>query len=175
MNQPQPNPLHTELARDKCAEPHPDEDVLTAFAEHCLPERERGQVMEHLSHCTECREVLSFAVATVPEASPEKTHTLPVHPPLRGWLPWVAIAAGVAVVSSAVAIHERAAQLRVEQKSAMETEAKATPPPLSQPLVPRPAVDQQAEPARPPLNQDQRRQAAAPRAANRCRQEDCAC
>ena len=138
MNQPQPNPLLRELAQSKPAEPHPDEDVLTAFAGHGLPERERGQVMEHLSHCAECREVLSFAVAAVPEeVRQEKPHVLPVRPPLRGWLPWVAIAAGVVVVSSAVVIHERAAKVHVEQENAAVTVAKETPPP---PLLLPPAL-----------------------------------
>jgi hypothetical protein len=40
---------------------HPDPDLLTAFAEHSLSERERLPLLEHLSTCTECREVLSLA------------------------------------------------------------------------------------------------------------------
>ncbi len=41
---------------------HPDPDVLTAFAERALTEVERGRVLEHLSRCGECREVVALAL-----------------------------------------------------------------------------------------------------------------
>ena len=41
---------------------HPDADQLTAFAEKRLGERERGQVLAHLSACQACREVVSLAL-----------------------------------------------------------------------------------------------------------------
>src|SRR5436189_109522 len=34
---------------------HPDPDVLTAFAESSLSQRERADVLQHLSRCGECR------------------------------------------------------------------------------------------------------------------------
>ena len=34
--------------------PHPDADLLTAFAEQSLAESERARVMEHLSRCSDC-------------------------------------------------------------------------------------------------------------------------
>ncbi|PYX06975.1 MAG: hypothetical protein DMG88_16530 [Acidobacteria bacterium] len=47
----------------KAANPgdHPDADLLTAFAEQALAKRERLQVIEHLSQCSECREIVSVA------------------------------------------------------------------------------------------------------------------
>ena len=42
-------------------EVHPDPDLLTAFAENSLPERERLPLLEHLSTCGDCREVVSLA------------------------------------------------------------------------------------------------------------------
>ncbi len=42
-------------------EVHPDPDLLTAFAENSLTERERLPVLEHLSSCADCREVVSLA------------------------------------------------------------------------------------------------------------------
>ena len=41
---------------------HPDPDVLTAFAESSLLQRERADVLEHLSRCGECREILVLAL-----------------------------------------------------------------------------------------------------------------
>src|SRR5258708_15821590 len=41
---------------------HPDADVLTAFAEQSLAERERAGVLLHLSRCADCRDVLALAV-----------------------------------------------------------------------------------------------------------------
>jgi len=42
-------------------EVHPDADLLTAFAENSLIERERLPVLEHLSSCADCREVVTLA------------------------------------------------------------------------------------------------------------------
>ena len=50
--------------------PHPDADLMTAFVEGSLTGRERAQVLEHLSHCIECRAVAALAL-------PEKAATIP--------------------------------------------------------------------------------------------------
>jgi photosynthesis system II assembly factor YCF48-like protein/putative zinc finger protein len=47
--------------------PHPDPDLLTAFAEQSLTEREKSQVLDHLAVCAECREVVKVAAAPAPE------------------------------------------------------------------------------------------------------------
>jgi len=41
---------------------HPDPDLLTAFSERSLSPAERAGVLEHLSRCAECREVLALAL-----------------------------------------------------------------------------------------------------------------
>jgi hypothetical protein len=48
------------------AGPHPDADMLTAFAENALPDQDRVQLLQHLGTCVECREVLYLAA---PEGS----------------------------------------------------------------------------------------------------------
>jgi photosynthesis system II assembly factor YCF48-like protein/putative zinc finger protein len=48
--------------RELDSESHPDVDLLTAFAEQSLDQRERGGVMEHLSHCGNCREILALSM-----------------------------------------------------------------------------------------------------------------
>jgi hypothetical protein len=40
---------------------HPDENLLTAFAEHALTSRERQSVLEHLSGCARCRDAIFLA------------------------------------------------------------------------------------------------------------------
>jgi len=78
---------------------HPDPDVLTAFSERSLPERERNHVLEHVARCAECREVLALSL-------PAEEPTIPVIRPLPGrWLTWPRlrwglVAAGVIVVGS---------------------------------------------------------------------------
>ena len=36
---------------------HPDPDLLTAFAERSLNDRERSHVLQHLADCADCRDV----------------------------------------------------------------------------------------------------------------------
>lgn len=129
VNQLQSNPLRRELARGKSAEPHPYEDVLAAFAENTLLERERGKVIEHLSNCMQCREILSLTTTAAPEAPIQKEpYAVPRRPPLRSWLPWVATAAVLLVVSSAVVLHERNTHPGEQSTNPAATMAKATPP-----------------------------------------------
>jgi hypothetical protein len=98
------------IARDRLraapAGDHPDANLLTAFAEQVLPDRERIQVLDHVSRCADCRDVL--ALATPPMAST----TVPGHKDTAsarnvswfGWpmLRWGALAACVVIVGTAV-------------------------------------------------------------------------
>jgi hypothetical protein len=90
--------------RDTAAVPansHPDADLLTAFAERSLADRERGLVVEHLAACGDCREVVTLALPeleTISESTVEKS-------PGPGWFAWPvvrwgAFAAAVLVVVS---------------------------------------------------------------------------
>ena len=137
MKQTEPNTLRQELARSQQAGPHPDADVLTAFAEDALPEREREQLIVHLAVCADCREILSLAASAAPEPlTPESVtdtaHLLPrpMHPPLRTWLPWVATAAGVVIVTLIVVLHERKHEFQasLENHPSVATKAAAQPP-----------------------------------------------
>jgi len=108
VKQPESNPLQKELARSQGGGAHPDSDVLTAFAEDSLLARERERVLAHLATCVQCREVLSIAADSAPEsANTAQPLPRPIHPPISSWLPWVAAAACLLVVSSAVLIHEQ--------------------------------------------------------------------
>jgi hypothetical protein len=80
---------------------HPDADILTAFAEQSLPESERTLVLDHLSLCSDCREVISLALP----ATEAVDAAVSVRPARAGWLTmpafrWGVIVAGVLVVTS---------------------------------------------------------------------------
>lgn len=47
---------------------HPDADLLTAFVERSLPERERGVLLSHLAGCVPCREIVTLAQPAVADA-----------------------------------------------------------------------------------------------------------
>jgi hypothetical protein len=54
---------------------HPDPDLLTAFLEQNLGQDERRRVLEHLSACTDCRQMLSLAMPEVEGAiAPASSH-----------------------------------------------------------------------------------------------------
>jgi len=78
---------------------HPDADALTAFAENALPEAERGQLMQHLASCSDCREILYVAS---PDAPAMQKVVMPQPRPFmfRRWaLGWGALVASVAIAA----------------------------------------------------------------------------
>lgn len=82
------------------AESHPDADLLTAFAEQSLAAKEHENVVKHLAHCGDCREIVALALPEVEvsaEAVENRTGTTWLRwPALR----WAAVAAGVLVVTT---------------------------------------------------------------------------
>jgi hypothetical protein len=89
---------------------HPDADVLTAFSEQALPDREREQVLEHLARCGDCREVLALAL---PE--PDMGQVV-AGSAVSGWfrwpiLRWGFVAAGVGIVAIGVVQYQRRANI----------------------------------------------------------------
>lgn len=113
---------------------HPDANVLSAFSERTLADRERSQVLEHLAHCGECREVVALAF-------PPEVPGLAVVRPSRGsWLSWPRlrwglVAAGVIVVGSfGVLRYEHARDLspvalQSQRRDGLLDEAKNLPAP----------------------------------------------
>src|ERR1700693_4447974 len=49
---------------------HPDADLLAAFAEQALSATERDGVLEHLSLCGDCREVVALSLPAADMAPP---------------------------------------------------------------------------------------------------------
>jgi len=58
---------------------HPDANLLAAFAEHALVERERAAVSAHLAQCADCRTSLALAIASQPETEPVAEHATKRH------------------------------------------------------------------------------------------------
>jgi Photosynthesis system II assembly factor YCF48/Putative zinc-finger len=95
--------------RSPAADSHPDADLLTAFAEQSLAGHERDQVVEHLAHCGDCREVVSLAL-------PPQLEPLPLAHPSGSWfqwpvMRWATVAAGVALIASLGTLQYRSRRL----------------------------------------------------------------
>lgn len=83
------------LRAQAVAGPHPDAEVLSAFAEKALPEFERKAVLQHLSECANCRDVVFLSLPESSEAQP--VLALPSQRFSRFALGWGTLAAAIAV------------------------------------------------------------------------------
>lgn len=81
--------------------PHPDENLLAAFAEQALAGAERDSVLLHLSNCPRCREIVFLAQEAVPQQEP--VAEVAMRPARRQWLRWQTATAGAWVVALAIA------------------------------------------------------------------------
>lgn len=127
------------------AGPHPDPNLLAAFAENSLSKSARADVLQHLAACRQCREVLSVSVPEMPAAV---VTTTPAGSAWLRWpvLRWGAVAACVIVVGAAVTLrykHQEAARNSVSEL------------PVSAPLV----ASQSKAPAAPAMDEFAQRSA----------------
>lgn len=136
-----------ERLRAAPAEPHPDADLLTAFAEQSLPASERSIVLQHLAHCGDCREAVALALPAqvelpLPAVSGANWFRWPV-------LSWAAVAAGVAIVASIGTVQYRrrhSAELASNvfyAKPAITAPAQS-PQPSSQAAIPQTGMRKEA-------------------------------
>ena len=135
---------------------HPDANVLSAFVERSLPERERGLVIEHLARCGECRDVVALAL---PE--PEAMQTVFVPAPSR-WLTWPVlrwgfVTAGIVAIAALGVVQMQRRQAFTETRHVARVEA-----PASQ-VETRSAA---ASPTAVPAEDKEKSLAAAPSSAN---------
>ena len=77
---------------------HPDADVLTAFSERSLTEREQAVVLDHLSRCGDCREIVALAL---PAQEPVSSVAVKSSKPILAWptFRWGFVAAGITAVA----------------------------------------------------------------------------
>jgi len=142
------------------AEPHPDADLLTAFAEQSLAARERDHVLEHLARCGDCREVVALALpATEAVALAGSDSTA-----RRGWLSWPVlrwgiVAAGILAVTSVGILQYRqrrqektlvATSLMSQATADTAAQSSASPPhaTASQAVAPQTEMGEQTEMAK---------------------------
>jgi Photosynthesis system II assembly factor YCF48/Putative zinc-finger len=92
------------------AKVHPDPDLITAFVEKSLGKRERVQVLEHLSRCASCREIVSLSAG-----QPDIAGTVSLAPVSPGWLSWPVLRWGAAV--ACVIVVGAAVTLRHKQEA----------------------------------------------------------
>ncbi|MBZ5594559.1 MAG: zf-HC2 domain-containing protein [Acidobacteriia bacterium] len=109
---------------------HPDANLLAAFAERALVERERAAVSAHLAQCADCRESLALAIAAQSEAEPvaDRATTIAKHHWFAEWR-WVGAAAAACCVI-AVAL-----QVQVQPPPVERTSYTAAPPAASPPVA----------------------------------------
>lgn len=84
---------------------HPDANLFSAFAEQSLTNAEREQVLMHLSHCTECREVAALLPPAEAEGSVVRQVTPERHWNLWPVLRWGSLIAALGVVTVVVGLH----------------------------------------------------------------------
>lgn len=119
------------------AGPHPDPDLLTAFAENSLLEHERGIVLSHLSRCGDCRTIVALVqpVADTPSIiAVERTSWLrwPV-------LKWSAAVACVAVVGAAISLYrEQPQKYQAPMQMERATPSEPRPETPAEPLAEKP-------------------------------------
>jgi hypothetical protein len=126
--------LVTARLNSKATGPHPEPELLAAFAENSLPAPDRNQLLAHFANCADCRDVLFLALpesASLPAVSPV-SYKRP-----RFAFRWATLAACVAVLAT-VAVTNR--QIFTHQDS---NEVHVTSP---QPVAPKEPKPEQSSP-----------------------------
>ena len=91
-------------------EDHPDPNLLGAFVEKSLAQHEQVRVLDHLSRCTNCREIVSLTAT-----QPGIAGAVSVVPARVGWLSWPVLRWGAAV--ACVVVVGAAVTLRQQHES----------------------------------------------------------
>jgi hypothetical protein len=142
---------------------HPDAEMLGAFAEQALGERERGRVLEHLAVCGRCRRVVALAReaadAEVVRGAERRT-AVRSHAWWRGWGLALAPAAALAATAAvAIYVHVRHVELNAETARVESQRAAQNPGTVS-----APSQSEQAE-AAPPAPAPAASEAKGPKSA----------
>jgi putative zinc finger protein len=146
-----PKIVRERLKAARSVSDHPDPDVLSAFSERLLPDRERAIVLEHLARCDDCREVVALALPAIEAADVARVRA--VH---KSWLTlpvlrWSAVAAGVAIISLAGVLYQHRqatmmARFNLPSPEAADRIAKSEHDAAAKPEATLPAKDQKQEP-----------------------------
>ncbi|MGD0124597.1 MAG: YCF48-related protein [Terriglobia bacterium] len=85
---------------------HPDANLLTAFLERTLTERERTLVLNHLAGCAECREIAALSLPTGAEAAEPASLRARSAWSVRPVFRWGALAAALGAVVVVAVLHQ---------------------------------------------------------------------
>src|SRR5277367_917302 len=121
---------------------HPDANMLTAFAEKSLNDREQDDLLVHLAQCSTCRDVVALALPELEESVLAQRTPATAVGWRSSWIRWAALAACVAVLGVAVTLRNRTpvdqpavvAQLAIQpgasqsEVSAPQSDQKVMPP-----------------------------------------------
>lgn len=128
--------------------PHPDPELLAAYAENSLSGRDRVSLLNHLGACTDCRDALYLAM---PEADVQPVVT-PAYRPRHWGMRWATLSASVVIIGIAL-LSDRG--LLVHHSPSTSTPAKIAE------LKDQPATELRDQPAESPMAAPPTRQAAA--------------
>ncbi|MGB8522996.1 MAG: YCF48-related protein [Candidatus Acidiferrales bacterium] len=136
------------LQETSAAGPHPDADLLNAFAEQSLAEPERVRVTDHLARCSDCRQVLALSVPAMElvavAASATPASTTPARSRWFAWpvLRWGVAAAGIIAIASIGIVQYRQWHRSDTLVSSLASPSETTAAP-EQALPPSPATESQ--------------------------------
>ncbi len=85
--------------KSHAAGPHPDPELVAAFAENSLPQEDRVDLLEHFAACNDCRDILYLAVPDTAEAQPVVAASR--RQPRFAWR-WATLAASVVIIGSVI-------------------------------------------------------------------------
>ncbi|HZQ19309.1 MAG TPA: YCF48-related protein [Terriglobales bacterium] len=143
---------------------HPDPELLTLLAENSISRRDRSKIFEHLSACSDCRNI--FYLALPETADNQQAFALPRKQPRFGFR-WATLAASVIIVgavliSNRAMFTEHSVQNRdIATYSAPEVTSPKTEAAVQERTEPTPAADETRPRVRPPA----KHMTAAPQAS----------
>lgn len=121
------------LKSQVAGQPHPDAEVLSAFAENALSPREREGVLEHLSACAACREVLFLSLPHHSET--QKVLAMPKARP-RFAIRWAALAVPIVIVAAVLVGRHEFTQTSPEARKAASPAGYVQAPTVAMNKVP---------------------------------------
>jgi anti-sigma-K factor RskA len=103
---------------------HPEPDVLNAYMEGALSTEERESVVGHLSHCSDCRDVVALAAPPLSQTAPPASLKDPAIR-LALWR-WAVVAVTAVVVIGAILVNTNRRENLPEAMTATITASTAT-------------------------------------------------
>ena len=111
---------------------HPDANLLSAYAQKALDQREEATILGHLAQCADCRQVLLLAQPEL-EAAPQVVRQPAKTPAGFHGMRWAFWAAAVLVVGGLLMLNDR-------QQSSHDQIAQVAPTAMTQPTAASPAA-----------------------------------